>query len=460
MTVLAFLGALGLLIAVHEWGHYRMAVACGVKVETFSIGLGRPLLRWRSRQPFPFQETEFLICWIPLGGYVKMLEDDSTHIALEDASMALNRQALWKRVVIVAAGPLANLILAIVLFSTVAWLGQLQTKPILASPRQGSVAASVGLTGGELVLRAGVSQTSMQNVVSMEAMNWWAMQHDFLHDELWLEVATGDGQRLYKLSLDGRFASDLPSRELVGFQAFGLDGAWSAPVIGEIQPGLAADRAGLHRDDLVLRVDDRHVVDARALRALIRGYGEKTQQHTQLWEIQRPNNGLMRVEVTPDRVEEKGLRIGRVGAYIGEPPQRVWVQAGLWNGFTRALSRTGEVVGLTLDMIRRLFLGQASLDNVSGPLAMAEYAGQSAALGFTAYLSYLALISVSLAVFNLLPLPVLDGGHLLYYLYEAVTGRAPAAQWLDVLQRVGLLILAGLMLFSFFNDLVRLGWVN
>ena len=460
MTVLAFLGALGLLIAVHEWGHYRMAVACGVKVETFSIGLGRPLLRWRSRKPLPCQDTEFLLCWIPLGGYVKMLEIDAPHIAPDDASMALNRQALWKRAAIVAAGPLANLILAVVLFSVVGWLGQLETKPILASPLQESVAASVGLTGGELVMRAGVSQASMQNIVSMEAMNWWAMQHDFLHEELLLEVATGDGPRLYRLSVDGSFASRVPTHGPIGLAALGLDGAWSAPVIGKIQPGLAAERAGLHRDDLVLRVDDRHVKDASSLRDLIRGYGAKTQQIPQVWEIQRPDNRLMRLEVTPDLIEEKGLRIGRIGAYIGAPPQRVWVQEDLWNGFNRALLRTREVVGLTMDMIRRLFVGEASLGNLSGPLGMAEYAGHSASLGLTAYLSCVALISVSLAVFNLLPLPVLDGGHLLYYLYEAVIGRAPAAQWLDVLQRVGLLILAALMLFSFFNDLVRLGWIN
>jgi regulator of sigma E protease len=460
MTLFAFLGALVLLIAVHEWGHYRMAVACGVRVETFSIGLGRPLLRWRSRNPFPNQDTEFLICWIPLGGYVKMLEEDATRSTSQDLSMALNDQVLWKRAAIVAAGPLANLILAVSLFGAVGWIGQFETKPILASPRQGSVAESAGLVGGELVLRAGISESSLQLITSIEDMKWWALKQNFLHDDLLLEVESAQQPRLFKLSLQGAKAINQSSHEANALAGFGLGGAWSAPVIGKIQPGLAADRFGLKTGDLVLSIDGRHVKDAVFLRSLIRAYGERDQEIPQVWEIQRLGEGLIRLEVTPDRIEEKGIRIGRIGAFVGEPPQQVWVQHGLWDGIFRALGRTSEVIGLSLQMIGRLFLGQASFDNVSGPLAMAEFAGQSASLGFTSYLSYLALISLSLAIFNLLPVPVLDGGHLLYYLYEAFTGRPPTVQWHDVTQRVGLLFLASLMVFALFNDLVRLGWIN
>jgi regulator of sigma E protease len=460
MTLFAFLGALGLLIAVHEWGHYRMAVACGVKVETFSIGLGRPLLRWRSRNPYPNQDTEFLICWIPLGGYIKMLEDDAIQTPSQNGSMALNSQVLWKRAAIVAAGPVANLLLAVALFSAVGWLGQFESKPILASPRQGSVAESAGLVGGELVLRAGISQSSLHPISSIEDLKWWAMQQDFSHDDLLLELDSAHGPRLLKLSLQGIRAINQSSHEAMDFTAFGLGGAWSAPVIGKIQPGLAADRFGLVRGDLVLRLDGHNVNDAVVLRSLIRAHGGLGHPIPQVWEVQRPGKGLIRLEVTPDQIEEKGIRIARIGAYVGEAPQQVWVQVGLWDGIVRALGRTSEVIGLSLDMMGRLFLGQASLDNVSGPLAMAEFAGQSASLGVSSYLSYLALISLSLAIFNLLPVPVLDGGHLLYYLYEALTGRLPDARWLDVMQRIGLLILVCLMVFSFFNDLVRLGWIN
>ncbi len=460
MTVLAFLGALGLLIAVHEWGHYRMAVACGVKVETVSVGLGRPLIRWRSSNPFPFQDTEFLICLIPLGGYIKMLEDDATLISPKTASMALNRQDLWKRAAIVLAGPLANLLLAIALFGAVSWLGQFETKPILASPRQGSVAESAGLIGGELVLRVGISESSMQSIASIEAMRWWAMQQNFLRNDLFIEVQSDRGLKVYKLTLNDASASVDSSHKAMGLTEFGLGGAWSAPVIGQIQSGLAAERSGLIPGDLVLSLDGRHVNDAASLRWAIRAYGERDQKVPLMWEIQRSGVGLIRLEVVPDLVEEKGIRFGRIGALIGEPPQQVWVQVGPWDGMVRGFVRAFEATGLTLDMIGRLFSGQASLDNLSGPLAMAEFAGQSASLGLTPYLSYLAFISLSLTVFNLLPVPLLDGGHLLYYLYEAFTGHPPAAQWLDVMQLVGLLFLMGLMFFSSFNDLVRLGCIN
>lgn len=460
MTLLAFLGALGLLIAVHEWGHYRMAVACGVKVETFSIGLGLPMLRWRARRPFAHQDTEFLICLIPLGGYVKMLEVADSHASALDASMALNRQVLWKRAAIVAAGPLANLLLAVALFAAVGWLGQNETKPILASPVEGSVAETAGLVGGELVLRAGISESSLHAISSMEDMSWWAMQQDFVRDDLLVEVESAQGPRRFALSTQAAQSANQGSPQAMGLAAFGLTGSWRAPVIGKIQPGLAADRGGLKTGDLVLSLDGLHVKDAGHLRSLIRANGQGDQWIPQVWEVQRQGEGLIRLEVSPDQIEEKGVRIGRVGALIGEPPQQVWVQRGLWDGVTRAMDRTLEVTRLSLVMIGRLFVGQASLDHLSGPLAMAELAGQSASLGLTSYLSYLALISVSLAVFNLLPVPVLDGGHLLYYLYEAFTGRPPASQWLDAMQRIGLLILVALMVFSFFNDLVRLGWIN
>jgi regulator of sigma E protease len=168
---------------------------------------------------------------------------------------------------------------------------------------------------------------------------------------------------------------------------------------------------------------------------------------------------LLQLDVTPERVAEGLQHIGRIGAQVGEPPVKVWVQYSFFDGFQKACAKTWEVMVMTLDMLWRLLTGKASLDNLSGPITMADYAGRSASLGLGAYLSYLALVSVSLGVFNLLPLPMLDGGHLLYYLYEACTGHPPSTAWLDVMQRGGLAILVGLMVFSLFNDVVRLGWL-
>lgn len=460
MTVLVFLGTLGLLVAVHEWGHYRMAVACGVKVLTFSVGFGRPLLRWRARRPFPGQSTEFMICLIPLGGYVKMLDENEEVVAPGDVSMALNRQSLWRRAAIVSAGPLANLLLAVVLYAATFWLGQYESKPLLASPALGSVAESVGLRGGDLVLRVGLSEATLHEVESMEALRWWALQEDTLHEPLVLEVESAQNHRIHTVSLRAPASIAGNAQELSGLSVYGLGQLWSPAVIGNVQEGSAAQRAGLQRGDVVLHIDGHPMEDAAMLRAWVRAAGERGPVPLQVWAIRRPHQGELMVEVTPERVWDKDRYVGRIGAYVGEPPARVWVQAGFIDGVSRAFVRTSEVIGLTLDMVGRMVVGSASLDNLSGPLSMADDAGRSASIGLSAYLSYLALISISLGVLNLMPLPVLDGGHLLYYLYEALTGRPPAAQWLDVLQRLGLLMLVALMVFSLFNDLVRLGWLS
>jgi regulator of sigma E protease len=243
------------------------------------------------------------------------------------------------------------------------------------------------------------------------------------------------------------------------WQARGLTGAWSRPVLGELQAGRPAQVAGLLQGDEVLRIDQHVVVDATALRALVRASGQHTMPTTQVWEISRAGQ-TMQLNVTPEQVTEGSGQMGRIGAQVGEAPQRVWVQYGPLDGITQALSKTWTVIAMTVDVLGRLLTGHASLDNLSGPLTMADYAGRSASLGLGAYLSYLALISVNLGVFNLLPLPMLDGGHLLYYLYEFCTGRAPSAQWLAVMQRAGLAILVTLMAFSLFNDVVRLGWFS
>jgi regulator of sigma E protease len=201
------------------------------------------------------------------------------------------------------------------------------------------------------------------------------------------------------------------------------------------------------------------VPDASTLRAWVQASGRQQSPVAQTWDVNRRGVGVFQVTVRPKQVQDGAQNKGRIEARVGEPPAQVWVQLGVWDGLAQGFNKTSDVVRMTLDILGRLLVGQASLDNLSGPLSMADYAGRSASLGLGAYLAYLALVSVSLGVFNLLPLPVLDGGHLLYYLYEALTGRAPSAQWLDALQRLGLAVLLALMVFSLFNDVVRLGWL-
>ncbi len=462
MTVLAFLLGLGLLITVHEWGHYRVAVACGVKVLTFSIGFGKPLLRWKSRRPYPGQDTEFVISLIPLGGYVKMLDASAEALTPTDAAMALDRQPLWARAAIVSAGPLANLLLALVLYAATFWLGQYETRALLATPVAGSPADLAGLKSGDWVLRAGVDGASMQDIASMEQLRWWLMQQDQAAAGLVLDVQPLARTTSHTVSVTmPPSVAGATSNAATGLQDLGLVGAWSRAVLGDLQAHSAAKQAGLQRGDEVLRIDGRVVDDAAALRAAVRASGRvQVQIAEQLWDVQRAGQGVLHIGVTPDRVAEGAEFVGRIGAQVGEAPQKIWVQYGLLDGVLRAAQRTWEVSHLTLDMMGRLITGRASLDNLSGPLSMADYAGRSASVGLGPYLAYLALLSVSLGVFNLLPLPVLDGGHLLYYLYEAFTGHPPSPRWLEILQSAGMAVLMALMAFSLFNDVVRLGWLS
>ncbi len=460
MTLLAFLGAMGLLITVHEWGHYRMAVACGVRVLTFSVGFGKPLLRWQSRKPIMGYATVFMICLIPLGGFVKMLDEGDGDVPASALSLAFNRQALYKRAAIAAAGPLANLMLAFLLYCASFCIGQYESKPILASPQINSVAQSLGLRAGDTILRVGLSGGALHDVVSMESLRRWALRHNFDQDAMILEVLSGDSHLTETVSLPAPVPGDEGAEPLKGLELFGLGPVWSAAVIADTQAGRPAQRDGLLAGDLVVSVDGQPIEDAKQLRELIRTSARVKMPEPQIWEVQREGLQRLTLQVQPDRVLEQGRFIGQIGAHIGAPAARVWVQANLLEGLALGWERTCDALSLTLDMIGRMVAGRASLDHLSGPLAVAEYAGQSASLGLTAYVSYLALLSLSLAVFNLMPLPVLDGGHLLYYLYEALIGRPPAAQWIQALQRVGLLMLLALMAFSFFNDLVRLGWLR
>jgi len=456
MTLLAFLLALGVLITVHEWGHYRVAVACGVKVVTFAVGFGKPLIKWRARHPHPGQNTEFVIGFIPLGGYVKMLGEQGDDPSEVQSAAAFTQQPLWARALIVAAGPLANLLLAVCLYAATYWIGQYETQATLSAPVVGSVADAAGLRSGDTVVRMGTQSDSLEDVSSLEALRWWLVQHDDV--AVYLEVETA-GRASTRLLHMPEVTNSGDSEQVDAWQVRGLTSAWSRPVIGEVQTGLPASAAGLQRGDVVRRIDGQWIQDASMLRLVVRASGAQQEPDSQVWEVLR-NGQLLQLNVTPELIKDGSHRMGRIGAQVGEAPAKVFVQSGVWDGLFRAMLQTWDVCKMTLTMLGRLLTGQASLDNLSGPLTMADYAGRSASLGLGAYLSYLALVSVSLGVFNLLPLPVLDGGHLLYYLYEACTGRPPSPEWRDVMQRVGLTLVVALMLFSIFNDVVHLGWLS
>ncbi|QIL72515.1 RIP metalloprotease RseP [Diaphorobacter sp. HDW4B] len=449
LTIVAFVVALGVLIAVHEYGHYRVAVACGVKVLRFSVGFGKPLLRWQKKG----SPTEFVLAAFPLGGYVRMLDEREAPVAAEERHLAFNTQPLKSRAAIVAAGPLANLLLAVVLYSVVNWTGVDEAKPLLANPVVGSVAEKAGLQGGELVVGAALGDDEIEPVQSYEDVRWLLTRGalDGQNARLSVQNPGSLGAREITLNLASLNATDA---DLELFRKIGIMSPWTKPVIGEVMPEGAAARSGLKENDLVLRVGSKDIVDGLQLRELIRNSVIDGKATTQTWHVEREGR-QMDVAVTPEVLQDANGSYGRIGAFVGKPPELVTVHYGFAEGIWKGVQRTWEVSVLTLKMMGRMVIGQASLKNLSGPLTIADYAGKSASMGLTQYLIFMALISVSLGVLNLLPLPVLDGGHLMYYLWEGLTGRGVSEAWMERLQRGGVAVLLVMMSIAMFNDVTR-----
>ncbi|MEY2952220.1 MAG: hypothetical protein RLZZ401_307, partial [Pseudomonadota bacterium] len=403
LTVFAFVLALGILITVHEYGHYRVAVACGVKVLRFSLGFGKVLLRWQPRRQHKGQQTEFVLSAFPLGGYVKMLDEREGPVEPAERHLAFNTQPLRSRAAIVAAGPLANLLLAVMLYAVVNWIGVQEPRAILASPVAGSIAQAAGLRGGEEILAAALEGDELQPVASFESLRWQLLQGALegrnirlqLTDAVPADVSGTRRLREIRLELD-RVQSKEADATLL--RKIGILGPYTAPVVAQVMPDGAAFRDGLQAGDTVLTVGATPVVDGQQLRELIRASvdGQQGVRHT--WQILRPGSAKpLALEVLPDAVADVGvLWVGRIGAYVGAAPLFVKVQYGLTEGLLRAAVRTWEVSALTLRMMGKMLIGEASVKNLSGPLTIADYAGKSASLGLNSYLIFLALISVSL----------------------------------------------------------------
>ena len=450
LTIASFVLALGLLIAIHEYGHYRVAVACGVKVLRFSVGFGKVLFRWQPKG----SPTEFVIGAFPIGGYVKMLDEREAPVPESERHLAFNTQPLRSRVAIVAAGPLANLLLAVLLYAIVNWSGVEHAAPILSSPVAGSIAERAGLVGAERIEAVGFDGDELQKIESFEDVRWILTRGALEGHDVRLKISAsgraGGNDVLLKL---GEMEAVDANAEL--FRTIGIVGPFSTPAIGEVLSGGAAEKAGLRDGDIVRQVGAQKIVDGQQLRQLIRSSVVKDQAVTAVWKVSRHGSEID-LTVTPEVRQENQIMVGKIGAYVGTMPEQVMVRYGAVDGLWRGVTRTWEVSALTLNMMGKMLVGDASLKNLSGPLTIADYAGKSASLGLNQYLLFLALISVSLGVLNLMPLPILDGGHLMYYLWEGVTGKPVSDVWMERLQRGGVSILLVMMSIALFNDIVRL----
>ena len=445
-TVLAFAVVLGLLIIVHELGHYWVARWCGVKVLRFSVGMGKVI--W-SRRVGPDQ-TEWALSAVPLGGYVKMLdvrEEDAGEIAAADLPREFTRQPVFKRIAIVAAGPLSNFLLAILIFAGLYSYGIPEPVARLGVAAE-SIAAHAGLRSGDLVVAA-----NGEPIRAWPDLRWTLLQSAMHGEVVSLDIlrSLDDGIE-QKISLSLPMAViDTADIDAQLVKHLGLDLARPKPQLGQILPGGAAARAGLKEGDVIVHINDQPVADGLALIERLQASAGQSLQMT----IMRDGQTLT-LPVVPDAEQLNGKTVGRIKAQVDMRIAMTTSSVAPMAALTKAVRKTWDTSSMTLTMLGKMITGEASLKNITGPITIADYAGQTARIGAISFLSFIAFISISLGVMNLLPIPVLDGGHLLYYSLELLTGRPVPERVAEIAQRAGLGILLLLMAVAMFNDIVRL----
>lgn len=446
-SLAAFLVAISVLVTVHEFGHFWVARRLGVKVLRFSIGFGRPL--WK--RTFGADRTELVVAALPLGGYVKMLDEREGEVLPAELHRAFNRKPVTTRIAVVLAGPLFNFLFAILVYWLMFVAGVPGMRPVVGEVTPGSLAELAGIRqGDEIVAIQGVDTPTWDRAM----MN---LLEASLDERQLLELRVRDssgGERQLQVPLD---EPDQLLEKGGVLQNFGL-APWQLPaLIDEVVEGKAAQRDGLLPGDRIVTADGENIsgwndwveyVRARPEQPIVVG-------------VQRDGVSVT-VRLVPERVSENGTEHGYIGAAVRLPDDgqratmRVDVHYGMLEAVPAAMEKTLEVSTLTLRTLWKMVIGRASVENLSGPISIARYAGESAAIGLSTFLAFLGVVSVSLGVLNLLPIPVLDGGHLLYYLVEVVKG-SPVSEAVQLVgQKLGIVLLLLLMTVAFYNDLIRL----
>ena len=446
LSLLWFLVAIGVLVTIHEFGHFWVARRLGVKVLRFSVGFGRPL--WSRR--FGRDQTEFMVATIPLGGYVKMLDEREAPVAPHEQARAFNRKPVGTRMAVVVAGPLFNFLFAILAYWLMFVTGVPGIKPVVGEIQPASIAASAGFQHGDEIL-----SIDGRDVASWDLVLVQLLEAALDRRESAVEVESPEqGRRL--LVLDLRDAPEVLDKGGV-LQNLGLS-PWMlrlAPVIDRTLEGGAAAAAGLQPGDRVLSADGQVIEHWSEWVEYVRA---RPEQAIAL-RVQRGDTEVA-LRLVPEAVREGDATHGRIGAYVrvpeGEHPLRVTVRHGPLESVPEALHKTWSMTTLTLRTLWAMLTGRASVENISGPISIAQYAGMSATIGLAYFLGFLAVVSISLGILNLLPIPILDGGHLMYYCIELFKG-SPVSEATQALgQQVGILMLIGLMVLAFYNDLARL----
>lgn len=445
-TLLSFIVAISILVAIHEYGHYIVAKKLGVKILRFSIGFGKPL--WKKR--FGKDQTEFVIASLPFGGYVKMLDKRETEVAANEEHREFTRQSVWTRIAIVAAGPIFNFIFALFAYWLMFVVGVSGIKPVIGDIDADGLAKQAGLVSGYEIVAINNNKTPIWDVAVKNIIPAVIDRSQAV-----LELKSKEGNKVTRTLDFSATTGEIKVEKL--FQQLGFK-PWRPnikAIVGVVLDDSPAKNAGFKIDDEIVSVNKTKTPDWLDVVEIV------SSKPAEILQVVVVRNGLEKtLQVIPEKILRNGKTVGRLG--LGHKagaafPEDMRVTHGysVFESIPRAFSRTWDFSVLTLKMMGKIFTGEISIKNLSGPVSIAQYAGYSASAGLARFLDFLAIVSISLGILNLLPIPILDGGHLTYYIIEVVRKKPVSEETQEFASRIGIVLLFSLMAVALYNDILR-----